>query len=178
MNQTPVEAPESMWTFTRHVLFVDYDGTLHRGDAYRTPNGIVSSHPSVQLFEFADILAGVIAPYPKLELVLSTSWVKALGFNRARAWLPLPELRERVTGATYHSKLHDRRLWNQIPRGEQIRRYVERHHLVNWLAIDDRDDGFDDAQSHLVHCDENLGLGDASTQQILKRSLSAVFGQR
>lgn len=178
MNRTSFMPPEGAWTSSRRVLFTDYDGVLHRGDAYRSANGIVSSHPSIKLFEYAHILAEAIAPYPDLELVLSTSWVKAIGFNRARDSLPLPELRHRVKGATYHSKFYDRPVWNQIPRGEQIRRYVERHHLVKWLAIDDRDDGFGEAESHLVHCDKNLGLGDAATQQILKRSLSAVFGQR
>lgn len=178
MNRTSFMPSERPWTSSRRVLFTDFDGVLHRGQAYRTPNGIVSGHPSIQLFEYAHILAEAIEPYPDLELVLSTSWVKALGFNRARASLPLPELRQRVTGATYHSKFYDRHVWNQIRRGEQIRRYVQRHCLVRWLAIDDRCDGFGDAQTHLVHCDENLGLGDGTTQQILKRSLSAVFGQR
>ncbi|WP_224101652.1 HAD domain-containing protein [Paraburkholderia caribensis] len=178
MNRTSFMPPERPWTSSRRVLFTDFDGVLRRGQAYRTQNGIVSSHPSIQLFEFAHILAEAIAPYPELELVLSTSWVKALGFDRARDSLPLPLLRQRVKGATYHSRFYDRFAWNQIPRGEQIRRYVERHHLVKWLAIDDRDDGFDDAQSHLVHCDENLGLGDATTQQILTRSLKAEFGRR
>ncbi|SEK07254.1 HAD domain-containing protein [Paraburkholderia diazotrophica] len=178
MNEALFESPGGTWVSARQVLFVDYDGTLHRGDAYRTPNGIVSSHPSIQLFEYAHILAEAIAPYPDLELVLSTSWVKAIGFNRARDSLPLPELRSRVIGATYHTKFYDRHVWNQIPRGEQIRRYVGRHHLASWLAIDDRDDGFGNARAHLVLCDTSNGLGREDTQHALKHALFAEFGQR
>src|ERR1700692_2034672 len=84
----------------RQVLFVDYDGSLHRFGAYRTRRGIVSSNPAtVELFEFAPLLAELIEPYPQVEIVLSTSWVRVLGFRRARAELPVESLRQRVVGA-------------------------------------------------------------------------------
>ncbi|MFS6652664.1 HAD domain-containing protein, partial [Staphylococcus aureus] len=112
-------------------------------DAYRTRAGIVSSAPGqIELFEFAGMFNEFLAPYPHVELVLSTSWVKVLGYNRARDAIPVAELRERVAGATYHSKFDDAYRWNGIKRGEQILRYVSRHRLVRWLAIDDRNDGF------------------------------------
>ncbi len=171
------ELAAQMNTSPRRVIFLDFDGVLRRGDVYRTPNGIVPLRAGVDLFEFAHLFSEAIAPYPGLELVLSTSWVSAIGLRRTRDFLPLPELRSRVTGATYHSKFRDREAWNEIPRGEQIRRYVERHHLVRWLALDDRDDGFEDARMHLVHCDKNVGLGSIDTQRALMRALHTEFGQ-
>ncbi|WP_343226175.1 hypothetical protein [Ralstonia sp. GX3-BWBA] len=55
-------------------MFVDYDGVLHRGDAYRTHKGIVSSDPGhIQLFEYAAVLNGLLEPYPSVEVVLSSS---------------------------------------------------------------------------------------------------------
>jgi hypothetical protein len=165
-----------MNTSTRRVIFLDFDGVLHRGDVYRTPNGIVPLRPSVDLFEFAHLLAESIEPYPRVRLVLSTSWVSAIGFKRTREFLPLPELRSRVTGATFYSKFRDRRAWNEIPRGEQIKRYVARHNLATWLAIDDRDDGFEDVQTHLVHCDKHLGLGSVDAQLALQQALREKFG--
>lgn len=107
----------------RQVLFLDYDGVLHRGGAYRTKHGIISSDPThIKLFEYADVLAAILAPYLDLELVLSTSWVKVLGFNRARSALPVAELRAKVVGATYHSKFDDAYFWNSMARGVQVLR--------------------------------------------------------
>ena len=168
---------QGTWTSARGVLFLDYDGVLHRGDAYRTKRGIISSDPTcIKLFEYAEVLAEILAAYPHVELVLSTSWVKALGFNRARSALPVTELRARVVGATYHSQFHDAYFWNGIARGTQVLRYVNRHRLVRWLALDDRDDGFDFEPSRLVHCDKEQGLGDPNTQEVLKAALHAQFG--
>ncbi len=165
------------WTSTRRVLFVDYDGVLHRGDAYRIRGSIVSSDPAnIRLFEFADVLSELLAPYPSLEIVLSTSWVKVLGYNRARDAMPVEELRRRVRGATYHSRFDDRHLWNGVARGAQVLRYVARHRLVHWLAIDDRSDGFGEYVGHLVLCDPNQGLGDVTVQEQLKAALRLQFG--
>jgi HAD domain in Swiss Army Knife RNA repair proteins len=161
----------------RQVLFVDYDGSLHRFGAYRTRGGIVSSSPAtVELFEFAPLLAELLEPYPQVEIVLSTSWVRVLGFRRAKAALPLESLRQRVAGATFHSKFHDAWAWPTIGRGIQILRYVHVHSLVRWLAIDDEDDGFDEHIEHLVKCDERLALGDYNTLQTLRHRLTEQFG--
>jgi len=173
----PPSRIERPWTSTRCVVFVDYDGVLHRGDAYRTRSGIVSSDPdNIRLFEFADILNGLLAPYPGVELVLSTSWVKVVGFNRARNALPVAELRERVRGATYHTRFDDAYRWNGIARGAQILRYVERHRLVRWVAIDDQCAGFGDYSGNLVLCDLDRGLGEVAVQEQLKVALHMQFG--
>ncbi|MDO3622830.1 HAD domain-containing protein [Ralstonia pseudosolanacearum] len=177
----PLEPPPSRierpWTSNRLVVFLDYDGVLHRGDAFRTRQGIVSSDPKrIKLFEFADVLNELLAPYPHVELVLATSWVKVLGFNEARDAMPLAELRKRVRGATYHSRFDDAHLWNGVPRGQQILRYVARHRLVHWLAIDDRADGFGDYAGHLVRCDLDQGLGDVVVQGRLQAALCMQFG--
>ncbi|MFB9125727.1 hydrolase [Paraburkholderia dipogonis] len=158
----------------RHVLFLDFDGVMHRLGAVRTRRGIISTTPSIQLFEFSNILIECLEPYAILEIVLSTSWVRALGYQRARNALP-PLLRERVAGATYHSKYYDARAWPTMGRGIQILRYVRTHRLTRWLAVDDEIDGFDEYLSHVVRCDERLGLGDVETQNLLKLRLAEQF---
>ncbi|CAM2192048.1 Hydrolase [Paraburkholderia kururiensis] len=161
----------------RSVLLLDYDGVLHRGDAFRTKMGIVSSDPSrIQLFEFAELLAGILDPYPDVEIVLSTSWVKALGFTRARDALPVKALRDKVVGATYHTRFHDAHQWHDLLRGAQVLRYVQRHHLGKWLAIDDHAEGFEMVPSNLVLCDTDKALGDAGVQTVLKAALHNTFG--
>ncbi|WP_233832845.1 HAD domain-containing protein [Paraburkholderia sp. ZP32-5] len=162
----------------RQVLFLDYDGVLHRGGAYRTKRGIISSDPThIKLFEYADVLAAILAPYPSVELVLSTSWVKGLGFNRARSALPAADLRAKVVWATYHSRFHDAYFWDGMARGILVLGYVNRHRLVHWLALDDMDDGFDDEPGRPVHCDPDEGLGDPDIQEGLKAALYAQFGE-
>ncbi|SIT36596.1 conserved hypothetical protein [Paraburkholderia ribeironis] len=159
----------------RQVLFLDFDGVLHRFGAVRTRRGIVSISPAVQLFEFAPILVECLAPHDRLEIVLSTSWVYLLGYQRAKNALP-GALSERVVGATYHSKYFDSDMWASKARGTQILRYVLTHRLTRWLAIDDEIVGFGEHLSHVVRCDENSGLGDVSTQTLLRTRLAEQFG--
>lgn len=162
---------------SRHVLFVDYDGVLHRLSALRTRRGIVSSAPqTIQLFEYAPVLEEALEPYPDVEIVLSTSWVPTLGFDRAKNALPIGSLRGRVTGATFHSKYHDAWSWPIVGRGVQVLRYVRVHRLRHWVAIDDQGDDFDDHDEHLVKCDEKLALGDLGTVELLRYRLAAQFG--
>jgi hypothetical protein len=170
----PVDRIEGKTISERQVLFLDYDGTLHRQSALRTRSGIVSSSPEIELFEFADILVECLEAYPLVELVLSTSWVRILGYDRARNALP-PMLRQRVVGATYHSNYHDAWKWPSIGRGIQVLRYVRTHSLARWLAIDDEIDGFDEYLSHVVQCDETLGLGDIAIQNLLRLRLAEQF---
>lgn len=173
---TENDSGQSLEASQRHVVFVDYDGVLHRGSARRTRRGIVSSAPkTIELFEYAWILEEVLRPHGEVEIVLSTSWVPTLGFDRARDALPLASLRARVVGATYHSRYHDARSWPILGRGIQVLRYVHVHRLQHWLAIDDRCDGFDDHDQHVVKCDERLALGDSETVELLRRRLAEQF---
>jgi hypothetical protein len=162
-------------TSDRQVLFLDFDGVVHRLGAIRTRRGITSAAPSIKLFEFAPILVECLEPYTRVEIVLSTSWVRVLGYQRAKKALPTT-LVKRVVGATYHSKYSDAWAWPSIGRGIQILRYVQVHRLSQWLAIDDEIDGFDEYLSHVVCCDEKLGLGDMATQTLLRVRLAEQFG--
>ena len=160
----------------RHVLFLDIDGVLHRGGAYRTRNGVVSSAPGrIELFEFAGILDELLNPYSNVEIVFSSDWAFTLGFDYTRDRLPLQSLRDRVTGATYQGCGFDERLWPMLTRGAQVLDYVARHSLLHWLAIDDRRDGFDGHWEQLVHCQSECGLGDPAVVDLLRHRLQREF---
>ena len=81
------------------------------------------------LFMWADLLINVLEDCPHVQLVLSTSWVRHLGFSRARSYLPTP-LYARVIGATWHSAMGkgwvDQNCWDAASRYEQICRYVRK----------------------------------------------------
>jgi hypothetical protein len=156
------------------VLFLDYDNVLHPCDAFRTRRGIRPSDPDASLFQFAPLLEDLLSPFPELRIVLSTSWVEVLGFDRARDRLPIKSLRDRVVGATYHSRHMVAHVWEQTARGIQVRRYVARHRLQRWVALDDRDDGFDGAEEHLVKCRPGMGLGDEAVASQLAGKLADI----
>jgi hypothetical protein len=160
------------------VLYLDFDNCTHRSDAYKTADGIVSSDPSVTFFEFAGVLDQLLAAYPSVLIVLSTSWVEALGFEGARDSLPIASLRARVVGSTFNPQFDLPHVWSQTPRGRQIRRHVETHGIENWLALDDMREGFEGAESHLIHCQPGVGLGDKDVQELFARRLKSMFGPR
>lgn len=91
------------------VLYLDYDGVLHHDAVYRKPKAGIhidaSVAPGRRLFEWTEFLIHAVGPFPLLEIVLSTSWVRVLGYTRARSYLP-PELNSRVIGATLHRCAH------------------------------------------------------------------------
>ncbi|WP_185219139.1 HAD domain-containing protein [Paraburkholderia dinghuensis] len=162
----------------RQVLFLDIDGVLHRGNAYRTPGGVVSSAPGqIELFEYAGVLDELLQPYPAVEIVLSTDWALTLGLEYTRASLPLATLRDRVSEATYYgNKFHDA-VWPLLPRGAQVLDYVARRSLTSWLAVDDRTDGFEAHRDRLVHCQSEVGLGDPAVVELFRLRLQSVFSQ-
>ena len=145
---------------TRQVLYLDFDGVLHPGPVYRHPKrgmyfGV--SHQHHTLFENAPILQDALAPYQQLAIVLSTSWVSALGYSRAKAYLP-EQLRRRVIGATFHSRMNKAE-FDAMTRGAQVLADARRRGVAQWLAIDDDSEGWlSAAESHLVLTDEKLGL--------------------
>lgn len=151
------------------ILFLDFDGVLHPDAAY-----LHGKKPVLQaegeFFMWAGPLIGVLACQPAVRIVLSTSWVRLLGFNRARSLLPA-ELRKRVIGATWHSQA-DRWEWEQMTRYQQIRRYVNRNSVPNWFALDDDAENWGDVdRGRLILCDGDIGLGDLTVVSILHEKL-------
>lgn len=154
------------------TLFLDFDGVLHPDEVYRVGERIVLRMDGFSLFEWSEVLDELIAPYPSLQIVLSTSWVRILGFEVARAYLP-ESLQRRVVGATWHQTAP--RGWERLTRYEQIQLSVVRHRHERWLAIDDDSHGWSDEQrSNLVLTDSLLGLGAASAQDELRDKLALL----
>ncbi|WP_124488661.1 MULTISPECIES: HAD domain-containing protein [unclassified Burkholderia] len=112
------------------TLFVDYDGTLHRGHAALDQNGDVlldSGHP---LFEFAPLLAEMLEPYPDVQIVLTTSWLDTLPLDQVVSYLPAA-LARRVVGTTCGIKARFGYLMDGSARTYIIRFYVFAKRLKN-----------------------------------------------
>ena len=156
------------------ILFLDYDGVLHPDEVY-----LIKKRPLLRtngaLCMHAGLLADALVTRPDIKIVLSTSWVPSLGFDRAKSYLP-QELQDRVIGATRHSKNGlTKNNWFLLSRHYQISTYVNRHHLTDWLAIDDNDLGWPDAQRHhLIHCaNPATGISDPTVLAEIREKLGA-----
>lgn len=154
------------------TLYLDYDGVLHPDEVYRVGGQIVLRMDGFSLFEWASILDKLLEPYPKLQIVLATSWVRVVGFDEALSRLP-EGLQRRVVGATWHP--HVPRGWERYSRFEQILGCVERHRHSRWLAVDDDGAGWpQDRRENLVLTDSLLGLGVVSAQMDLRAKLELL----
>ncbi|WP_283745878.1 HAD domain-containing protein [Sideroxydans sp. CL21] len=156
------------------ILFLDFDGVLHPNGAFRHSNGrIVLDADGHDLFEHAELLAGILDPYPRVEIVLSTSWVPTLGFATAKECLP-DALQRRLVGTTWQGA-RIKLTWDSMTRYQQINAYVARRRLTNWIAVEDDDIGWPaDKRRHLVHTNEWNGLGDTKAQQMLSAWLDSL----
>lgn len=161
------------------VLYVDFDGCLHPGEVY-TKHGVgpfLLNCPGHELFEQAPLLDQLLAPYPKIKIVLSTTWVSRYRGRISRLSSNLPTgLCDRVIGATYHSEM-DRDAFLASSRGMQIWSDVLRRRPARWLAIDDDAEGWPEwCRDHLVKTDETFGIGEPAVRVVLESKLKATFG--
>ncbi|WP_035883434.1 HAD domain-containing protein [Cupriavidus metallidurans] len=162
------------------TLFVDFDGTVHRGHALLDENGEVSLDTGNPLFEFVPELERLLDPYPQVEIVLTTSWLDKLPFERVLSYLP-PPLAKRVVGTTQGIKPRFGYLKDGSARTYIIRTYVFEHRLKNWLAIDDSVYGAYHLNTsvltlepHLVLLDSRQGIGAPEPQRRIEDWLAEV----
>jgi hypothetical protein len=158
------------------VLYLDFDGVLHPEEVWRKRGHgpYVASPPGHEVFEHAQLLAEVLAPYPDVAIVLSTSWVRVLN-SVTKAARRLPEsLRSRVIGATFHREM-DATLFQQMPRGVQVWGDVCRRRPQAWLALDDdAEDWPEVCRDRLVHTHGVLGISEPGVLAELKNKLAAL----
>ncbi|WP_218570416.1 HAD domain-containing protein [Pseudomonas sp. Kh13] len=158
------------------ILFLDFDGVLHPDAAFRTKLGIELRAPG-KLMMHAEVLQSILQDFPRVGISLSTSWVRMLGYQRARAALPAG-LQERTVSATWHSRMRDtaHEGYDMFTRYEQICGAVTRAGITRWIAIDDDPDfSWPRHDNRLVRCDPNVGLGSEQTQLELRAKLQ-LFG--
>ncbi|WP_426399474.1 HAD domain-containing protein [Ralstonia sp. R-29] len=155
------------------VLFLDFDGCLHPDNVRRIDGAPVLLTEGSELFEHAGLLVDLLAPYPDLQLVLSTSWVKVFGQDEALRRLP-PELQRRVVGTTYEY-CTDVYEWCELSRFDQVMRYFAGKHVESWLALDDDNDRWPEFfEKNLVCPNPRLGLGERRAQEELADKLARL----
>lgn len=155
------------------VLYLDFDGVLHHENVWWHPKrGAYIFETHYQLFEHVELLEQLLAPYPAVQIVLSTSWVRRYGMTKSAKYLG--PLRERVIGTTFHSSM-DEELFSEMPRGLQVWSDVVRRRPAKWLALDDVDDGWPaEAQGNFLKTDNVLGISESSVLATLKVKLALM----
>ena len=153
---------------SRIVLFLDFDGVLHPSDVY-LERGRPVLRTQGELFMWSHSLVDALKSYPNVAIVLSTSWARVFGYERAKKALVEP-LRTRVIGATWHSSMAKCQFsgmklqygwWDEASRFEQIIRYVEGARLVRWMAIDDQGESWSPQYTdNLILTDPSRGIAD------------------
>jgi hypothetical protein len=165
---------------TTPTLFVDYDGTLHAGHGLIDEAGQITLDTGRPLFEFVQLLVDLLAPYPSVEIVLTTSWLQKLPEDKVIAYLPA-ELARRVVGTTQGRKARFSYLREGTGRTDIITCYAYSKRLRNWLAIDDSVYGADqfgrepgELDRNFVLLDSARGINDDGAQQRIREWLAEV----
>ncbi|WP_316150580.1 HAD domain-containing protein [Cupriavidus sp. BIC8F] len=157
------------------ILFLAYDGCLH-------PDGVhhVNGEPEIRvqghvLFEYAELLARLLEPYPELRIVLTTSWARVYGLEGAQAFLPAA-LQNRVVGTTYEFA-GDMADWAELSEFDKVMRYVEACGVRTWLALHCEKYGWPEAFKRFgVWLYKGHGLGDDRAIKELTEKLEGMSG--
>lgn len=155
------------------VCYCDYDGVVHDDAVYWSPGkGVHLRTPGRTLFEWLPILEELLAPYPDVKIVLSTSWVRAKGFKFAKYHLTA-SMQSRVIGATFHNRETQRFDFDNMSRGMQICSDVGRRGPSRWFAIDNDDEGWPAwCRDHLIKTEDRLGLSEPAVQDLIRKMLA------
>jgi hypothetical protein len=158
------------------VLYLDFDGVLHHENCLWHPRrgAYLSAPERYTLFQHSLLLEQVLAPYPQVQIVLSTSWVRRYGYSGAVKRLP-PSLQARVVGATFHSRHMHEEGFSYLHRGEQVHADVLRRRPRDWLALDDDGEGWPlQHASKFVQTHMYEGISDLAVQIEFKMKLKKM----
>lgn len=155
------------------ICYVDFDGVTHDDAVYWSRReGIFMGTPGRALFEWLPILEELLAPYPDVKIVLSTSWVRVKNFEFAKRQLP-SSLQKRVVGATFHNREMQKFDFDNMSRGMQICADVGRRKPAGWFAIDNDDQGWPAwCRDRLIKTEDRLGLSDPAVQDLVRKMLA------
>ena len=161
------------------IIYLDFDGVLHPDAVYRPRNKPLELRGEGSLMMHAPILINILDQHPDVKIILSTSWVREIGFDRTLKKMPAA-LADRVIGATWHKSMARRDILDisySKSRFEQIVSHAAKSGIKSWMAVDDLHSAEethlwpDEHLDRLVLTDQSLGISSASTQQELINKL-------
>lgn len=157
------------------ICVLDFDGVLHDDAVFFSPGrGMYLDTPGRVLFEWMSILDDLLAPYPDVGILLSTSWVRAKGLAYATSRLS-PSLGSRVVGATFDNRFIQKAEFDMLPRGLQVWQDIERRAPAAWFAIDNDAAGWPEhCLERVVLTEDRRGLSDTRVQRAVRGILASM----
>jgi HAD domain in Swiss Army Knife RNA repair proteins len=159
----PSEVPLAISSGTA-TLYLNFGGVVQVGHGLVDRDGVVSLDSGRQVLEFAPTLVEILNPWPDVQLVLTTDWIRTVGLERTKCLLPVP-LRARVldTILAYRPRLSE--LLDGSAKTRAILAHSRLHRVLAWLAIDDETFGVPvEYEQHFLRTDPDHALGCASAQ--------------
>jgi hypothetical protein len=155
------------------TLYVGFSSVLHRGEGLVDDLGVVTLDSGEPPFHFASVLIDALTPYPSVQVVLTTNWVRTLGEERTVALLPR-ELGMRVVGTTLRFPPRLGELRDETGRTGSIFRHAAAAGIRTWLALGDDLYGVPrDEESHFLRVPAETGLETPCTLEALHAWLAA-----
>jgi hypothetical protein len=164
-QQLPADAP---------TLYVSYGGVLNIGHGLLDENGDITLDSGRPLFEFAPYLVDVLAPWPQVQIIVTTSWLQRLGAGKTFALLP-DQLRRRIVGTTLGTPPRLGEIRDGTAKTMTAIRHAAKHGLTTWLVVDDEawdvPPGF---EQHFLHTDPETALGSPKARKQLREWLETA----
>lgn len=158
------------------TIYLNYGGVLNRGHGLLDEFGDITLDTGRPLLEYAPYLADILAPWSKVQIIVTTSWLQTLGPEKTIALLP-DHLRCRVVGTTLGTPPRLGEIKDGTAKTMTVIRHAVKHGLTNWLALDDEAWGVpSDFEQHFLHTDSNAALGAPQARQQLREWLEATHG--
>lgn len=161
------------------VLYLDFDGVLHHENClYHPRKGPYLCAPAGHtLFQHVPLLQELLAPYPDVRIVLSTSWVRRYGFRRTARCLG-PSLCARAIGTTFHTRM-DEQQFSALARGMQVNGDVYRRKPRDWMALDDdAQDWPEGCRDKLVQTDGVMGISAPEVMERIRGKLAHMNNEK
>ncbi|MFM0499050.1 HAD domain-containing protein [Paraburkholderia caffeinilytica] len=170
----PLEQPQQLLA-DEPTLFLNYGGVLSVGHGLVDHNGVITLDSGRPLLEFAPYLLEVLAPWPRVQLVVTSSWLHTLGAERTIAALP-DQLRLRVVGTTLGTPPRFGEIRDGTAKTMTAIRHAAKHGLTTWLVVDDEAWGVPPGfEQHFLHTDPATALGSPEALKQLREWLEAAF---
>jgi hypothetical protein len=158
------------------TLYLNYGGVLNVGHGVVDHNGVITLDSGRPPFEYAPYLVDILAPWPQVQIILTTSWLRSLGDEKTVALLP-DELRRRVVDTTLHTPPRFGEIKDGTGKTMCVIRHSKKRGLTKWLALDDEAWGVPPGfEQHFLHTKSETALGALEARKQLREWLAVNGG--
>ncbi|MFL9959082.1 HAD domain-containing protein [Paraburkholderia nemoris] len=155
------------------TLYLNYGGVLNAGHGLLDDNGVITLDSGRPPFEYTPCLVDALAPWPQVQVVVTTSWLQTLGADKTIALLH-DELRRRVVGTTLGTPPRFGEIKDGTAKTMTVIRHAAKYGLTRWLVLDDEAWGVPSGyEQQFVRTNPETALGAPEARKHLREWLEA-----